>query len=309
MVCGAWATSTRSSRWPSCPSCTGGRRRSANPPGVAVYAWAFPVPEGLAGPPGASIPACGWRRLYDLACRPASRRRTGRTSSRGGTFELPFGRLDVASTRAALRAGTGSSIGRPDSELEVRGWHALSRAGLGALRRPPPPAIEAVAVGRGHGWRRMKVQVTALLRYPRGPSRLVESRPLTAALELYLAWDAEAVSIAGERSPRGRPHRRRSAAFLHRMCRSSSSRCCGLLGRISGAYADRPPLISSTPYKRGLIPSCSCTARSRACSDGPRCTTGSWPTPRSAAGIQFWFFQYDSGNPYRAVVASACASR
>src|SRR5207249_4907469 len=48
---------------------------------------------------------------------------------------------------------------------------------------------------------RLRVPLTALLRIPHARHALVEGRAITATLELHLAWDEDAVSIAGERVP------------------------------------------------------------------------------------------------------------
>jgi hypothetical protein len=48
---------------------------------------------------------------------------------------------------------------------------------------------------------RLKVPVTALLRIADARRALVQGEPLTSRLELHLAWDAESVSVAGERVP------------------------------------------------------------------------------------------------------------
>jgi hypothetical protein len=50
----------------------------------------------------------------------------------------------------------------------------------------------------------------------------------------------------------------------------------GLLGRLSGLMRDRPPLVSATPYRPGLIPVVFVhgTSSTRACGRRLTCTTG-----------------------------------
>jgi hypothetical protein len=251
----------------------------------AVYAWAFLFPEGLQGAPGRFDPRLRMAAdIYDLAVVSGFASPDGtEVVPAAGAFELPFGRLDVSFDRAALRAGNRELYAFvPTSELEVRGLGMrYRRPGLGASLAAATRLIEAAQSGVDMAAPRMKVQVTALLRIPEARRALVESRPLTAALELYLAWAAEAVSIAGEQVPlEADPTAALALSFTG--VPVVELEMFGLLGRLSGAYADRPPLIS--PTSPVSFRSCSCTARSRACSDGPRCTTGSWPTPRSVAG-------------------------
>ena len=265
----------------------------------AVYAWAFLFPEGLQGAPGRFDPRLRMAAdIYDLAVVSGFASPDGaEVVPAAGTFELPFGRLDVSFDRAALRAGNRELYAFvPTSELEVRGLGMrYRRPGLGASLAAATRLIVAQS-GVDMVAPRMKVQVTALLRVPEARRALVESRPLTAALELYLAWDAEAVSIAGERVPlEADPTAALALSFTG--VPVVELEMFGLLGRLSGAWADRPPLVSSTPYKPGLIPVVFVHGTESSVLRWAEMYNRLLADPEIRGRYQFWFFQYDSGNP------------
>jgi hypothetical protein len=266
----------------------------------AVYAWAFLFPEGLQGAPGHFDPRLRMAAdIYDLAVVSgfASQDRAEVVPA-AGTFELPFGRLDVSFDRAAMHAGNRELYAFvPTSELEVRGLGMrYRRPGLGASLAAATRLIEAAQSGVDMVAPRMKVQVTALLRIPEARRALVESRPLTGALELYLAWDAEAVSIAGERVPlEADPTAALALSFTG--IPIVELEMFGLLGRLSGARADRPPLVSSTPYKPGLIPVVFVHGTESSVLRWAEMYNRLLADPEIRGRYQFWFFQYNSGNP------------
>ena len=267
----------------------------------AVYAWAFLFPEGFqGGVPGRFDPRLRMAAdVYDLAVV------FGFASADGsemvpaaGNFDLPFGRFDVSFDRASLRAGDRELYGFvPTSELEVRGLGMrYRRPGLGASLAAPTRPIDGAASARDMVAPRMKVLATALLRIPQARRALVQSQPLTATLELYLAWDAESVSVAGERIPlEADPTAALALSFtgvpiveLERF---------GLLGRITGEFANRPPLISSSPYKPGLIPVVFVHGTESSVLRWAEMYNRLLADAEIRSRFQFWFFQYDSGNP------------
>jgi hypothetical protein len=266
----------------------------------AVYAWAFLFPEGLQGAPGRFDPRLRMAAdIYDLAIVSGFASQDGTdVVPAAGTFELPFGRLDVSFDRAALRAGDRELYAFvPTSELEVRGLGMrYRRPGLGASLAAATRLIEAAQSGVDMVAPRMKVQVTALLRIREARRALVESQPLTAALELYLAWDAEAVSIAGEQVPlEADPTAALALSFTG--IPIVELEMFGLLGRITGEFANRPPLISSTPYKPGLIPVVFVHGTESSVLRWAEMYNRLLADPGIRGRYQFWFFQYDSGNP------------
>jgi pimeloyl-ACP methyl ester carboxylesterase len=281
---------------------------------AAVYAWALLFPEGSGQAPGRFDPRLRTAAdLYNWSITLAFASEDGsEVVPRGGSFELPFGRLAIAFDPTSLRAGERELFQLvPAAELSVSGlamryrWPGLG-APLAAATRPVEGATRRDLVAP-----RMRVPLTALLRIPNARRALVQGQPLTATLELHLAWAGEGVSVAGEQVPlENEPTAALALSFTG--IPIMELEMLGLLGRLSGAWRDRPPLVSTTPYQPGLIPvvfvhgTGSSVVRwaemyNRLLADG-----------EIRRHCQFWFFQYDSGNPIalsslrlREVLASA----
>ncbi len=71
----------------------------------------------------------------------------------------------------------------------------------------------------------------------------------------------------------------------------------GFLGRLSGLLTERPPLVSTTPYRPGLVP----VVFVHGTASSPVRWAELYNRLQADAEIrsrfQFWFFQYDSDNP------------
>ena len=225
---------------------------------AAVYAYAFLFPEKAGDPaPGRFDPRV--RIAADLYNWALTRAFTSKDASevvpRGGAFTLPFGQIDVAFDPAALRAGDRELYRLiPVAELDVYGLQMRYRwPGLGAPLAASTRPIDASRPGRDMVAPRLQVPVTALLRIPDARRALVQGRPLTGTLEMHLAWDAESVSIAGEQVPlENEPSAALALTFTGVPIMELET--LGLLGRLTGLLRDRPPLVSATPYRPGLIP-------------------------------------------------------
>jgi hypothetical protein len=269
---------------------------------AAVYAYAFLFPEDAGG----AAPARFDPRLrsaadlynWALTVSFASGDGSEEVVPRGGTFALPFGRIEVAFDPAALRAGD-RELYRfiPIAELEVHGLAMRYRwPGLGAPLAASTRPIDASKPGRDMVAPRLQVPVTALLRISDARHALVQGEPLTGRLELHLPWDAESVSIAGERVPlEVEP----SAALALTMTGAPviEVEMLGFLGRLSGLAANRPPLVSTTPYKPGLIPVVFVHGTASSIVRWAEMYNRLLADPEIRSRYQFWFFQYDSGRP------------
>ena len=267
---------------------------------AAVYAYAFLFPEGVGMAPGRFDPRLRIAAdLYNWALTVsfASKDRV-EVVPRGGTFELPFGRIEVAFDPTALRAGDRELVRfTPVAELAVDGlamryrWPGLG-APLAAATRPlasAPPGRDLVAP-------RLQVPVTALLRIPGARRALVEGQPLTGTLELHLAWDAEAVAIAGEQVPlENEPTAALALTFTGVPILEIET--FGFLGRLSGLLRERPPLVSTTPYRPGLVPVVFVHGTASSIVRWMDMYNRLQADPELRSRFQFWFFQYDSGNP------------
>jgi hypothetical protein len=170
-------------------------------------------------------------------------------------------------------------------------WHGLGTP-LAATTRP----LESAPPGRDMVAPRLQVPVTALLRIADARRALVQGEPLTGTLELHLAWDKESVAIAGEQVPlENEP----SAALAQTVTGVPvfEIETFGLLGRLSGLLAERPPLVSTTPYRPGLIPVVFVHGTASSIVRWMEMYNRLQADPAIRSRYQFWFFQYDSGNP------------
>jgi len=266
---------------------------------AGVYAWALLFPEGAGPAPGRFDPRLRIAAdLYNWSLTAAFASEDGsEVVPRAATFELPFGPMAVAFDPRALRAGDRELYSLvPVAELSVHGlamryrWPGLG-APLSALTRPVEGAPARDLVGP-----RVQVPLTALLRIPQARRTLVRGLPLTSTLELHLAWAEESVSIAGERVPlENEPTA--SLALTFTGLPIVQLETLGLLGRISGVLRDRPPLVSTTPYKPGLIPVVLVHGTGSSVVRWAEMYNRLLADAEVRRRYQFWFFQYDSGNP------------
>jgi hypothetical protein len=267
---------------------------------AAVYAYAFLFPDdGGPGPDPFDPRLRTAADLYNWALTAAFASEDGsEVVPRGGTFALPFGQIAVAFDPAALRAGN-RELHRftPVAELEVHGLAMRYRwPGIGAPLAASTRPIDAATPGRDMVAPRLQVPLTALLRIAQARRALVEGQLLTATLELHLAWDKDSVTIAGEPVPlETEPTAALALTFTGVPIMELES--FGFLGRLTGLMAERPPLVSTTPYRPGLMPVVFV--------HGTASSTVRWAEMYNRlqadqeirSRFQFWFFQYDSGGP------------
>jgi pimeloyl-ACP methyl ester carboxylesterase len=267
---------------------------------AAVYAYAFLFPEGAGQAPGRFDPRLRIAAdLYNRALTAGFASEDGsEVVPRGGTFTLPFGPIEVGFDPAALRAGD-RELYRfiPSAELEVHGLAMRYRwPGLGAPLAASTRPIDASRPGQDLVAPRLQVAVTALLRIPGARPALVQGRPLTATLELHLAWDAETILIAGEQVPiENEPTAALALTFTG--VPIMEIELLGFLGRLSGLARERPPLVSASAYHPGLIPVVFVHGTASSPVRWAEMFNRLLADPEIRRRYQFWFFQYDSGNP------------
>jgi pimeloyl-ACP methyl ester carboxylesterase len=267
---------------------------------AAVYAWALLFPEGSGPAPGRFDPRL--RIAADIYNWSITQGFTAEDGSevvpRSGTFELPFGPLAVAFDPASLRAGERELHQLvPAAELAVHGMAMRYRwPGLGAPLAAATRPVEGAKPGRDLVAPRLRVPLTALLRIPNARRALVQGQPLTATLELHLAWSGESVAIAGEQVPlENEPTAALALTFTGIPIVELET--LGLLGRITGAFRNRPPLVSTTPYQTGLIPVVFVHGTGSSIVRWAEMYNRLLADAEIRRRYQFWFFQYDSGNP------------
>jgi hypothetical protein len=267
---------------------------------AVVYAWAFLFPEDRTARPGQFDPRFRTAAdLYNWSLSAAFASKDGKdVVPRGGTFTLPFGTMTVVFDAAELRVGD-RVLRRftPVAELEVEGLALRYRwPGIGApLAASTVPAEDAVP-GRDLMAPRLQVPLTALLRIPHARPALVAGRPLGATLELHLAWDTDMVSVAGEQVPlESEPTAALALSFTGIPIVELET--LGLLGRLTGALAERPPLVATAPYRPGLVPVVFVHGTGSSIVRWAEMYNRLQGDAEIRSRYQFWFFQYDSGKP------------
>jgi hypothetical protein len=266
---------------------------------AAVYTYAFLFPEGAGQSPGRFEPRLRIATdLYNWALTRAFASEDGsEVVLRDGTRELPFGRLAVAFDPAALRIGH-RELHRlvPVAELDVYGLERYRWPGLGAPLAASTRPVDPAAPDRDMVAPRLQVAATALLRIPDARRALVQGRPFAGTMELHLAWDAESVSIAGETVPlENEPSAALALTFTGVPIFELET--LGLLGRLTGLARERPPLVSTTPYRPGLIPVVFVHGTGSSLVRWAAMYNRLIADPEIRRRFQFWFFQYDSGRP------------
>ncbi len=267
---------------------------------AAVYAYAFLFPEDGGARPGPFDPRLRTAAdLYNWSLTAALASEDGSEFvPRGGSFALPFGEIAIAFDPAELRAGN-RELYRfiPVAELEVHGLALRYRfPGIGApLAASTRPVAAAAPAGDMVG-PRVQVPVTALLRVEQMRRALVEGQPLAATLELHLAWDADSVTLAGESVPlESEPTAALALTFTG--VPVAELEMLAFLGRLSGLMAERPPLVSTTPYRPGLVPVVFVHGTASSPIRWGELYNRLYADPEIRSHYQFWFFQYDSGKP------------
>jgi hypothetical protein len=267
---------------------------------AAIYAWAFLFPEGTGVAPGRFDPRLRVAAdLYNWSLAAALVPPGGlEVVPRGGKFELPFGPVEIDWDPASLRIGNRELYDFiPIAELEVYGMAMRYRwSGIGAPLAASSRLIDPEKSPGDMVAPRLKVPLTALLRITQARQALVEGKPIESRLELHLAWDGDTVSIDGEKVPlENEPTAALALTFTN--VPVMEVELFGFLGRLTGVLKGRPPLVSTTPYKPGLIPVVFVHGTASSIVRWGEIFNRLQADPEIRSHYQFWFFQYDSGNP------------
>jgi hypothetical protein len=267
---------------------------------AVVYAYAFLFPEEDGVRPGPFDPRLRLAAdLYNWSLTAAFASEDGaEVVPRGGSFALPFGTIEVAFDPEDLRVGD-RELYRfiPVAELEVHGMAARYRMpGIGAPLAASNRLVEDAPADGDMVAPRLKVPLTALFRIPQARRGLLNGQPLTATLELHLAWDDDSVTIAGEEVPlESEPTAALALTFTG--IPVVKLELLGFLGRLTGIMAERPRLVSTTPYRPGLIPVVFVHGTASSPVRWAELYNRVHSDPEIRSRYQFWFFQYASGNP------------
>ena len=268
---------------------------------AALYAWLYLFPDDPSLAPDTFNPrgrfAC---ELYNRGITEGFKNGDN-VDLRAGSYPLPFGTLDVYLDPAALTwSGHHLTTFFPLAELEVKGFPTYHRwPGLGA------PLAAGIVAKEGKDQdllaRRARVPVTVILR-PADLSRQLRAGRVQAGLELYPGYGEEAITVGKRRVPlEAEP----TAALALTLAETKiwNLELSGFL-RGSGVVEKRAQLVSTRPYRPGLIP--------LVFVHGTGSSAARWAAiyneldndPRIHAHYQFWFFSYSTGNPiaYSAMV-------
>jgi len=260
----------------------------------ALYAWAYLFPADGSAAPDVFDPrgrlAC---ELYNRGLTEGLKRGDD-VELRAGSYPLPFGTLDVTLDPAALSwSGHQLSTFFPLAELEVKGFPTYYRwAGLGA------PLAAGLAPNQGRDRdllaRRAQVPVTAVLR-PADLAQQLGKGHVRAALELYPGYGDQTITVGNRHVPlEAEP----TAALAFSLARSAiwERETAGFL-RGAGVIEERARLVSTRPYRPGLIPVVFVHGTASSAVRWAQLYNELDNDPRLHPRYQFWFFSYETGNP------------
>jgi len=283
---------------------------------AAVYAWAFLFPSGADRLPGRFDPRV--RVATDIYNRAVTLAFMGRDGTyvepRGGTFALPFGRLEVGFDPASLIWSDRQLVDFvPTAELSVSGLRQRYRwPGIGA-----PLAASTVARATAGGPPdlvdpRLHVPITALLRLPDARRQLAASS-IEGRLELYPANATGAVDINGRQVPL----EVESTASLAYSLAGSPWWDWELMGFFYGDLLAKEPskLVALAPYVPGRFPVVLVHGTASSPARWAQLINDLTNDSRLRDCIQIWLYSYDTGNPIthsaaglRAALADAVAN-
>ncbi|MFL5287966.1 MAG: esterase/lipase family protein [Rhodopila sp.] len=263
---------------------------------AAVYAIAFLFPDDPTRSPNKFDPDVRVASdLYNRSLTSAFASADGsRVELRSGTYELPFGKLDVTYDAATAHWGHFAlSDFVPADELHITGLsNRYRQRGIGA-----PLAAEAAAAVTDVGFevtQDVGIPVTALLRIDVTRQNLATGQ-LQGRVEIYPAYEPSTVEIRGQPVPLEVDT---SAAFAYGL--SDPKIWQGeFAGFLHGDYfdKDRSPIEGLEPYRPGQIPILFI--------HGTGSSTARWAglindlesDPLIRRHFQFWWYSYSTSNP------------
>ena len=262
----------------------------------ALYAYAFLFPDNPEERPNP------YDRRFRVACDLYNRGLTEGFKSpdhmevelHSGTYELPFGQLDVDfSDEQLIWIDRRLEHFEPVAEMDVRGLRNRYRIpGIGA-----PLAAGQVPLRDEKGFQvapRIKVPVTAVLRVDQ-PQRQISSGHVRASLELYVGGDTHSIKI-GDRDV---PLEVETTSHLALSLEESPVWEQEITGFFSGGAATRfaTQLASLEPYRPGRFPVVFIHGTASSPARWGDMLNDLVNDPRIGKKFHFWFFTYDTGNP------------
>ncbi len=266
---------------------------------AAIYAWIFLFPDdGDARPPDPFDSRL--RMAADLYNRGITLGLSSPGSAvvelRSGTYDLPWGRLEVAfDDKQLVWDGRKLTDFVPVAELEVKGLKArFRRPGIGAaLAAGLAPATEDQVV-RDLVAPRIKISATALLQFD-GARRQLAGGAMQATLDLYPESETETVTIGGraialELEPTA------ALAWGLQEAPPWERELRGFFGSVFQVGA-APQLVSLMPHLHGRTPVVFVHGTASSAGRWAEMVNVLWNDPAIRQHYEFWFFSYDTGNP------------
>ena len=258
----------------------------------ALYAWAYLFPVEASARPDRFHTVRIAAELYNRGLTQGLQR-NGNVELRTESHPLPFGTLDVVCDPAMLVWSRHQLYDFfPLTDIEVTGFPTYYRwPGLGA------PLAAKVVPHEGDAdllAPRARVPVTAVLR----PTRLgTELRDGTvhATLEVYPGYGDTTIEVDGLKVPlEAEP-----TAAMGLMLAETAIWKQELTGFLQGAgvIQGRTRLVSTRPYRRGLIPVVFVHGTGSSAIRWAELYNELDNDPRIHDRFQFWFFSYETGNP------------
>ncbi len=264
---------------------------------AAVYAYAFLLPDGVAGRPSPYDPqfrqACD---IYNLALSgaltPPDR---GPVRLAPGSYPLPFGSIAISVDQSQLRWGDRTLVSfQPTSNLKVKGMQNIyEHPGLGA-------PLAAMTEGGAKGQQalvvapRLRVPTNALLVMDNPRSQIAQP-VLQAQLVIHTAFDTEDVAIGREAVPL---EYEPTAAGALSMAEASAW-ADEYRGFLNGNLFNRFParLVALEAHQRGRMPVILVHGTASSPFRWADMVNDLLEDRVIRDNFEFWFFSYATGNP------------
>ena len=259
----------------------------------ALYAWAFLFPDDPSKRPDRLDPSTHVaREIYNRGISQGFLV-NGRVDLRSGSYPLPFGTLEVQLDEASLIYSRHQLWDfYPLTDVEVSGFPTYFRwPGIGAplAAKVVPNEKDADLIGP-----RIRVPVTAVLQPPT-PVKQLQAGTVHAALVLYPGYGDTKIRVDGEDvALESEP----TAALGVGLSETQLWKLeLSVFMGDSGFLTKRTQLVSTRPYRRGLIPVVMVHGTGSSAIRWAELYNELDNDTRIHDRYQFWFFSYDSGNP------------
>jgi pimeloyl-ACP methyl ester carboxylesterase len=261
---------------------------------AALYAWAYLFPDDPADRPDAFDPFHRLaNELYNRGLSQGLQAKKNQVELLPGTYPLPFGTLEIEiHPESFIWAGHQLYEFYPLTDIEVTGFPTYYRwAGIGAplAAKVVPSEKDVDLLGP-----RVRVPVTAVL-HTENPIRQLRAGTVHARLETYAGYGDTKVKVGDQEIPLEAEPTATLGLGLSETALWKLE-LAGLMGD-AGIITKRTQLVSTRPYRRGLIPVVMVHGTGSSAIRWAELYNELDNDPRIHANYQFWFFSYDSGNP------------